>query len=119
MKRSEIENELETFGMKRQAEGFLDFCEDAGGQLDMRMVNDVACAIGPGDIDYGREYEDQIQGNLTVLSYDPGFPRLTVQHWGDGKHISNTFLEDCRIDAEGDLTCPGGLGETSSVTSRY
>lgn len=119
MNRRDIEGELESFGMKRQAQGFLDFCQDVGGELDMRMANDLACAIGPGEIDYDREYEDQIQGDLTVLSYDPGFPRLTVQHWGDGEHISNTYLENCRIDDEGDLSCPGGLGDLSSFNSRY
>lgn len=119
MNRRELEDELETFGMKRQAEGFLDFCDDVGGQVDMRMVNDLACAIGPGDLDYNRDYEDEVQGDLTVLSYDPGSPRLTVQHWGDGEHISNTYLEDCQIDNQGDLSCPGGLGDLSNVSSRY
>lgn len=105
MKRSDVEDELETFGMKRRAQPFLNFCEENGGQLDMRMVDDVACAFGPGDIDRSRDFEDEVRGNLTVISVDVGFPRFTVQHWADGEHISNTYLGDCRISEEGDIHC--------------
>lgn len=114
--RQDVEEELDTFNMKHQAQEFLDFCEEEDGDLDMPVADTVQCGIGTGSIDLSKKYEDSIEGDLTVVSYRPGRRTTTVQHWANGKHISNTYLENADINSEGNLS--GELGDISAINIR-
>lgn len=113
--RQGVENELNKLGLKRRAQPFLDWCESRNGELDMRVGDTVECAIGPGSMDLDKDYGEDHEGHVTNVAYRVG-RSVTVQHWADGEHLSNTRLEDVTIDEDGNLS--GELGELSNIKIR-
>ena len=113
-KRDKIRDRI--IGSTKPFERFFDYCDKEGGELHMRVEDTVNCAIGPGKMDLSKGYENQIKGDLTVVSYRPNSPTTTVAHWSDGKHFSNTYLENVDIDEKGNLK--GELGDVSGITIR-